>query len=87
MSISSNLFYLHVLRIIFPSSLIFSSLKPVFSYVVLFNRERSVVIRLALLIARWPLKMSDYPLVAPRVFCDVNGGNRIKNGHAVEFTV
>ena len=30
-------------------------------------------------IARWPLKKSDYPLVAPRVYCDVNDGNRIQN--------
>ena len=29
---------------------------------------------------RWPLKKSDYPLVAPRVFCDVNVGNRIQTG-------
>ena len=28
----------------------------------------------------WPLKRSDYPLVAPRVYCDVNGGNRIQTG-------
>ena len=29
-------------------------------------------------IARWPLKKSDYPLVEPRVLCDVNGGDRIQ---------
>ena len=38
------------------------------------------MIALSLSITRWPLKMSDYPFVAPRVFCDANGGNRIKNG-------
>ena len=42
-----------------------------FGFVVLFNRGRSMVIALSLSIARWPLKKSDYPLVAPRVFCDV----------------
>ena len=52
----------------------------VFSFVVLFNRGRSSVIALSLSIARWPLIMLNYPLVAPRVFCDVNGGNRIQNG-------
>ena len=41
-------------------------------------------------IALWPLKESDYPLVSPRVFCDVNGGNRIHNAsldHAVESAI
>ena len=28
----------------------------------------------------WPLMMSDYPLVVPRVFCYVNGGNHIQHG-------
>ena len=34
--------------------------------------------------------MSNYLLVARRVYCDVNGGNRIKNvspDHAVEYAV
>ena len=30
---------------------------------MLFNRGRSLVIALSLSIARWPLKMSDYPLL------------------------
>ena len=51
-----------------------------FSFVVLFKRGRSLVIALSPSIVRWPLKKSDYPLVAPRVFCDVNGGNRIQTG-------
>ena len=61
-----------------------------FSFVVLFNRGRSSVIALSLPIARWPLKMSDYPLVAPRVSCDVNGENRIHVAsldRAIESTV
>ena len=61
-----------------------------FSFAVLFNRRRSLVIALLLSIARWPLKMSDYPLVAPRVFCDIDGGNRIQTaslGHAVESAI
>ena len=51
-----------------------------FSFVIIVNRGRSLVIVLLLPIARWPLKLSDYPLVAPGVFCDVNGGNRIQTG-------
>ena len=51
-----------------------------FGFVVLFKRGRSLVIALSLSIARRPLKMSDCPLVAPRVFCNVNGGNRIPTG-------
>ena len=52
-----------------------------FSFGVLFDRGRSLVIALSMSIARWLLKMSDYPLAAlPRVFCDVDGGNRIQTG-------
>ena len=51
-----------------------------FGCAVLFNRGRSLFIALSLPIVRWPLKMSDCPLVAPRVFCDVSGGNRIQTG-------
>ena len=40
----------------------------------------TLVIALSLSITRWPLKMSDHSLVARRVFCDVNGGNRIQTG-------
>ena len=43
-----------------------------FSFVVLFNRGRSLVVALSLSIALWPLKKYNYPLVALRVFCDVN---------------
>ena len=42
-----------------------------FSFVVICNQGRSLVYALLLPIAWWPLKMSDYPLVALRVFCDV----------------
>ena len=48
------------------------------------------MIALSLSMARWPLKKSDYPLVARRVNCDVNGGNRIQTAsldHAVECDV
>ena len=51
-----------------------------FSFVVVFDRGRSLVVALSLPIARWPLKKSDCSLVAPRVNCDVNGKNHIKNG-------
>ena len=51
-----------------------------FSFVVLFKRGRSLVIALSPSIVRWPLKKSDCPLVAPRVFCDVDGGNHIQTG-------
>ena len=49
---------------------------------VIFNRGRSLVIALSLSITLWLLirYLSDYPLMVPRVFCDVNGGNRIQNG-------
>ena len=49
-----------------------------FSFVVIFKRGRSLVIVLSPSNVCWPFKKSDYPLVAPRVFCDVNGGNRIQ---------
>ena len=39
-----------------------------------------MVIALSILIARRLLKMSDYPLVAPRVFFHINGENRIQTG-------
>ena len=32
------------------------------------------------LVTRSPLQMSDYPLGASCVFCDVNGGQCIQNG-------
>ena len=51
-----------------------------FSFVVLFKRGRSLVIVLSPSIVCWPLKKSDCALVALRVFCDVNGGNRIQTG-------
>ena len=51
-----------------------------FGFVVLFNRGRSLVIALSLPNVRWQLTKFDYSLVAPRVFCDVNGGNRIQTG-------
>ena len=47
---------------------------------VSFQLRRSLVIALSLHIARWPLKMSHYPLLARRVYCDVNGGNCVQNG-------
>ena len=51
-----------------------------FSFVVLFKRGQSLVIILSPSNVCWPLKKSDYPLVAPRVFCKVNGGNRSQTG-------
>ena len=51
-----------------------------FSFVVILNQRRSLVIASSLPIVRWLPKMYDYPLMAPRVFCDVNGGNRIQTG-------
>ena len=51
-----------------------------FRFVVLFKRGRSLVIVLSPSNVCWPLKKSDCPLVAPRVFCNVNGGNRIQAG-------
>ena len=51
-----------------------------FSFVVLFKRGRSIVIALSPSIDRWPLKKYDYQLVSPRIFCDINGGNRIQTG-------
>ena len=60
-----------------------------FSFVVLFKRGRSLVIVLSPSNVCWPLKKSDCPLVAPRVFCNVNGGNRIQTSldHAIEYAV
>ena len=50
-----------------------------FSFVFICNRGRSLlVIALSLAIARWPLKRFDYLLWNPRVFCNVDGGNRIQ---------
>ena len=40
-------------------------------YVVFINRGRSVFIALLLSTVQWPLKMFEYPLVAPRAFRDV----------------
>ena len=51
-----------------------------FSFVVLFKRGRSLVIVLSPSNICRPLKKSDCPQVAPRVFCNVNGGNRIQTG-------
>ena len=51
-----------------------------FSFVVLFKRGRSLVIALSPSNVRWQLTKSDYLPVAPRVFCDVNGRNRIQTG-------
>ena len=51
-----------------------------FSFVVILNRRRSLVIASSLPIVRWLLKMFDYPLMAPHVFCDVIGRNRIQTG-------
>ena len=45
-------------------------------FFVLFNQRRPLVIVFSPSIVHWPLKKSDYPLVAPRVFCEVNSGNR-----------
>ena len=61
-----------------------------FSFVVIFKRGRSLVIVLSPSNVFWPLKKADCPLVAPRVFCNVNGGNRIQTGfldHAIEYAV
>ena len=51
-----------------------------FGFVVLFKRGRSLVIALSPSNGCWPLKKSDCPLVVPRVFCNVNDGNRIQTG-------
>ena len=51
-----------------------------FGFVVLFKRGRSLVIVLSPSNVCWPLKKSDYPLVAPRVFCNVNGSHHIQTG-------
>ena len=61
-----------------------------FSFVALFKRGRSLVILSSPSNVCRPLKKSDYPLVAPRVFCNVNGGNRIQTGfpyHSIEYAV
>ena len=60
-----------------------------FIFVVIFKRGRSLVIVLSPSNVCWPLKKSDCPLVAPRVFCNVNGGNRILASldHAIEYAV
>ena len=60
-----------------------------FSFVVFFKRGRSLVIALSPSNVCWPLKKSDRSLVAPRVFCNVNGGNRIQTSldHAIEYAV
>ena len=58
-------------------------LKPNYSELLLLSQSviqlslHSVLLSFSI---RWPLEMSDYPLAAPRVFCDVNGGNRIQTG-------
>ena len=48
--------------------------------IVAFTFQTSLVIALSPSNVRWPLKKFDCPLVAPRVFCDDNGGNRIQTG-------
>ena len=50
------------------------------SFDVLFKRGQSLVIALSSSIICWPLKKSDCPLMTPRVFCNVYGGNRIQTG-------
>ena len=72
-----------------------------FGFVVLFNRGRSLVVALSPTLtsvsiavttdAPWQLKMSDYPLVAPRVYIVTSmAGIEFKLAsldHAVESTV
>ena len=69
------------MRLLLSQSIIKLSLHSVFFFsFVLFNRGRSLVIAISLSIDWWPFKKSDYPLVAPRVLCDVDRGNRIQAG-------
>ena len=59
-----------------------------FSFVVLLNRGRSLVIALSLPIARWPLKKSDCPLVVR--FVTSMAGIVFKlasRDHAIEYAV
>ena len=58
----------YVIKLSLQSVLLFFSNKAIFSYRVV-TIDRSLA-----------AEKSDYPLVAPRVFCNVNGGNRIQNG-------
>ena len=62
-----------------------------FSSIVLFKRGCSLVIMLSPSIICWPLKKSDYPLVAPRIFCVTSMAGIVFKlsslDHAVEYAV